>query len=263
MTNERWTSKRIVEMLHRRYAGGSQGKDDEHYIRIEEARCGAGFSGTGGACDFLVIDTWPSRGFETIGHEIKVSLTDWQKEMKNPAKAERFFKHCHRWYAVMPDDLARKIQHELPPGWGLLACYASGQMRELVKPVKQKPTPIPASWYVGWMAQIDRQHKRSVPNLVRQGLEGAHEDFRQRVNAEVEARLAQITGRDAEIDERITALARATGIDLRRGYWEPDMLKLKQLWDLSRPGLGLEQIINHLTQATEKLAGALAAGEQP
>lgn len=143
-------AREVKDALRQRYMGA--GKQSERYVLIEEARSGAGFDGNAGQCDLLAINTWPGRGMELIGHEVKVNMSDWKAELEKPEKAERFARYCNRWYVAVPSDLAKKIDHEVPPAWGLLAVSDSGRTREVVKPERRTPEDVPAWWWIGWLA---------------------------------------------------------------------------------------------------------------
>lgn len=160
------TAGDICAALHRRYSRTSQGRPGEQYVCIEEARAGAGFDGNQGRCDFLAINTWPSRGLELVGHEIKISISDWHSELTHPEKAERFARHCHHWFLVVPATLAARIVREVPPAWGLIVVSATGKLTTVRTGEPREPEPVPAWWWVGWLAQIDRQHKRRLPELI-------------------------------------------------------------------------------------------------
>lgn len=88
------------------------------YALLFEVRDAAGFSAQRTA-DALAMGLWPSRGLHLIGFEIKASRADWLRELKNPAKAERFHRYCDMWYIVAADRTIVR-DDELPPGWGLL-----------------------------------------------------------------------------------------------------------------------------------------------
>ena len=62
---------------------------------------------------------WPSRGLHLHGFEIKVSRSDWLRELKSPAKADKMFRYFDRWWLAVADkDIVRN--GELPETWGLL-----------------------------------------------------------------------------------------------------------------------------------------------
>lgn len=65
------------------------------------------------------MNTWPSRGLEVLGFEIKVSRQDWLKELKQPEKSQAVQRYCDRWWIVAGHrDIVKS--GELPPTWGLM-----------------------------------------------------------------------------------------------------------------------------------------------
>lgn len=68
--------------------------------------------------DAVSLGLWPSRGMLLDGYEIKVSRSDWLRELKNPAKAEEFAGLVDRLWLVVSDPAIVK-DGELPDGWGL------------------------------------------------------------------------------------------------------------------------------------------------
>lgn len=95
---------------------------EESHALFWEVRNKTGYM-TGGReryADAIAMSLWPSRGLDIIGFEIKVSRTDWQKELKDPSKSEALMQFCDKWYLVVGD---KSIVHdgELPPTWGLIA----------------------------------------------------------------------------------------------------------------------------------------------
>ncbi|HYJ21079.1 MAG TPA: hypothetical protein VEW07_03530, partial [Solirubrobacterales bacterium] len=53
--------------------------------------------------DAVSLNLWPSRGMLLDGYEIKVSRSDWLRELKNPAKAEEFAGLVDRLWLVVSD----------------------------------------------------------------------------------------------------------------------------------------------------------------
>jgi hypothetical protein len=86
------------------------------------------------SADGLAIGMWRSRGLEILGFEVKVSRTDWLKELKTPQKADRIGRFCDRWYLVVSDAALVK-DGELPTAWGLLVPKGDG-LHEKVKAPK-------------------------------------------------------------------------------------------------------------------------------
>ena len=104
--------------------------------------------------DGVAMNTWPSRGLEVHGLELKVTRGDWLRELKKPAKADRIFKYCDRWSVVIPEHASLIVQPaELPSNWGLIVVDGKG------KASQQRPAPKlkPAALDKGFLAAILRR----------------------------------------------------------------------------------------------------------
>lgn len=107
---------------------------------IAEFRGGTGWSREQRA-DALAMHLWPSVGLELIGFELKISRSDWLRELKNPYKAIPIKQFCDRWYLVVSDLKIVKYADELPKGWGLMY-VENGKMRTMIEAEKLTPQPI-------------------------------------------------------------------------------------------------------------------------
>ena len=142
------TERDMLELLHRRYGQRSYngGVDAPRYICAEHVRAGAGFEQR--TADFIAVDTWESsmrHGWLTIhGVEVKVSRSDWLRELKDPDKAAngmRYASHC--WLAVPDPSIVR--DGELLPGWGLLAPAGSRGLVAKISARGRRGEPIDPS----------------------------------------------------------------------------------------------------------------------
>lgn len=248
------TAADVKDALYARYHKPSQGREGEQYVCLTEARSGAGFRGNDGQCDFLAINTWQGRGMELIGHEVKVSMSDWHAELDQPEKAERFARFCARWYVAAPSELAKKIRHEVPPAWGLLSVASSGRVTETVPPQRRAEVDeVPAWWWVGWLAQIDRQHKRRLPGLIADGMREERESLIERVTHEVEQRHRYTTERLSEKAGRLDKLSEAVGVDLERRWIDLDRLRQALTFAADCPP-GLAPLLRKAADAFDAIA---------
>ena len=141
------TEREMLDLLHSRYGVRSHngGVYAPRYICAEHVRAGAGFEQR--TADFIAVDTWESSmrdGWLTVhGVEVKVSRSDWLRELKDPAKASetlRYASHC--WLAVSDPAIVR--EGELPLGWGLL-CPAGRGLTAKVAAAGRAVEPLTAS----------------------------------------------------------------------------------------------------------------------
>lgn len=115
---------------------------DSEYLVIPEAPEQSDRSGR--KIDLLVISLWRSRGLEVDAIEIKISPSDWVRELKAGSKADFWWRHSHRFWVAVPADMAARVKAELPTGWGLLACAEGKPTKVVVKPLKRQAEPF--SW---------------------------------------------------------------------------------------------------------------------
>lgn len=111
------TAKDVRSLLRKRYA-------DHQWFLAFEVRDATGFQKSSNSyADAIAMNTWPSKGFVIHGHEIKVSRSDWQKELDQPYKADPFLKLVDFWWLVAPAGVAHLS--EIPPTWGFLRAEAN------------------------------------------------------------------------------------------------------------------------------------------
>ncbi len=109
----------LLRDLHRDTGNGGSGRA----AVLAQVRNAAGFGATR-TYDAVVVDLWPSRGLTIHVHEIKVSRSDWQRELAKPAKAEDACKVADRFSVVAPKGCVKP--GELPPTWGLIEVHGDG-----------------------------------------------------------------------------------------------------------------------------------------
>jgi hypothetical protein len=88
----------------------------------------------------IAFSTWPSRGLELHGFEIKVDRQDVRRELHDPEKAEDFFRFCDRWWLVLGHDEIL-LPGELPPTWGLLV-LSGGKIRCVTEAPRLDAKPL-------------------------------------------------------------------------------------------------------------------------
>jgi len=144
----------MLDHLHSRYA--RLGGNGVRYVCAEHVRSQAGFDAPRCA-DMIVQDLWTAKGLELIGHEVKVSRSDWLAELRDPGKAGAFRPYLHRWYLVVSDRSI--VQGDLPDGWGLMA-LSGGKLR-VVRPAPLRvPEPMPATMTAALLRAVAKTAER-------------------------------------------------------------------------------------------------------
>ncbi len=141
----------IMTLLRRKYAG-------DEYFMLEEVRDRAGFD-VKRTADALVMGLWPSRGLHLEGFEVKASRGDWVNELHNPAKADVFWKLCHKWWVVAGDEKIVK-KGELPDGWGLMVPSpgkSGGLVTEVTAALKADTPPPTWDFFASMMKRMSNR----------------------------------------------------------------------------------------------------------
>lgn len=134
------TEREMLDLLHARYS--VEYGNGIRYVCAEHVRNRAGFDATRTA-DFVAMDVWPSSGLLLHGHEVKVSRSDWLRELADPGKAEAFMRYVDRWWVVVPH--ARIVRDDLPEQWGLMV--RRGDRLAVARPApKLTPEPVPRTF---------------------------------------------------------------------------------------------------------------------
>lgn len=116
------TESVVTGLLRERHVSTGNGGGGE-WAFMPQVRNAAGFDATR-TFDALALHLWPSRGLVLHGYEIKVSRSDWLREIKDPAKAEAACQLVEYFWIVAPKGVVRN--GELPPTWGLVEVHGNG-----------------------------------------------------------------------------------------------------------------------------------------
>lgn len=122
MSAPKLTERIVSELLREKHTKTGNGGGGE-YAYMAGVRNGAGFDATR-TFDGLAMSLWPSRGLRVEVFEIKVSRSDWQRELAKPDKAEDACKIADRFWVVAPVGCVH--DGELPPTWGLIEVTGDG-----------------------------------------------------------------------------------------------------------------------------------------
>ena len=117
--------------------------------------------------DAIAMSIWPSRGYDLLGFEIKVSRSDWLKELNDPSKSWPIQRFCNAWWVVAADDDIVK-DGELPPTWGLMVPKGNK-----LRVVRKAPNLKPERMDRAFIASILRRQYQCQEVLSRKAVENA------------------------------------------------------------------------------------------
>lgn len=109
---EKLPSAEILDRLARRHVQPS-------WMFFRELRVGTGFAKLAQIrLDAWALATWPSLRYERITYEVKISRSDWLREMAHPEKRRMGLHLSNRFYFVTPPNLVKVA--EVPAECGLI-----------------------------------------------------------------------------------------------------------------------------------------------
>lgn len=170
---------------------------------------------TGGGtryADAVAVNLWSSRGHAVNGFEVKVSRSDWLRELKQPGKAEEsVYSFCDHWWIVAPAGIVR--EGELPQTWGLLEVRGDRLMQTVNAP-RLEAKPVTRAFF----ASLMRRGYESIDSLARskvqQQLETSQAEYEQRIESEVTRRTYDRENLKSVVEE----FERETGLRLNRFF---------------------------------------------
>lgn len=187
------------------------GKPGDQYSCLFEVRDATGFSARR-SIDAVVMALWPSLGLELFGMEIKVSRSDWLREIKDPEKASSTFEYFDRWYLVAPADVAKP--EEIPQPWGWLV-PEGGRLRTAREAAKNSAVrPVDRKFLGALLRKTARQDDVAVEAEIERRNAAMEADFEACIERRIKERLSRVE----HLKEEVEAFEAASGIKVSDGW---------------------------------------------
>jgi hypothetical protein len=207
--------------------------------------------------DAVAMNLFPSRGLELHGVEIKVSRGDWQRELKNPAKAETIFQYCDRWWIAAPEGIV--AQAELPPTWGLLELKGD-KLRQIIAAPRLEPKPLTRPFIAAMMRRSAEADHGIIDSLVSTRVQ----ELRAQDERQMEDCIKSRTREMREKVERIEQIEAAAGISLTDWHASAEIghiIKAVQASGLTKAWHGLQGLADSLKRHGENVQREIDAFE--
>lgn len=105
----------LVKMIRQRYPL-DRPDGYQKYVVLEQVPDGTGINHAHWI-DVAVFDLWPSKGLLRSAFEIKVSRSDFIRELQNPNKHKWVLESFHEFWFVAPQDVIQVEELPLRAGW--------------------------------------------------------------------------------------------------------------------------------------------------
>ena len=257
------TTEQVTEALRTRYM--HNGREADRWAFVREVRNGAGFNASR-SCDAIAMGLWPSDGLYLHGHEIKVSRSDWRKELDDPSKSLAFAKHCHYWWIVAPTGVVNL--EELPSNWGLLVVSKSLKVKAAKQATFNK-TPEPLTY--GFVASLLRRsiQQDEFRNQLKSEYQRGRSDEREARKSEIELAVRRATvdteRRSTHAIKCVEEFNKAAG-NVRLDSWDAakwgEAAKILKSMDPTTSVTRLQAIAMHCNKLAESLKAVLAVDDE-
>lgn len=111
------TADQVIDALIRRFHTAA-GHARHEWIVCREFRMGSGFTTSERRIDLWAINVQPSKGNPAVAYEVKVSRSDFLRDIKDPHKHQHARLFSDRFYFAAPEGLIRAT--EVPDWAGLI-----------------------------------------------------------------------------------------------------------------------------------------------
>jgi hypothetical protein len=202
--------------------------------------------------DAIAMHTWPSRGLEIRGIEVKVSKYDWRRELANPAKAEEIARFCDTFYVAAPPGVVEVS--EVPQAWGYLELVDDGRLKSIKTAQKTESVPVTKAFLAAMMRASCRADNDTLDAIIKAREAQLETDFNRRVEEAAKARSERAAGGAKEWERLVEIVG---GSDSARHFYQSDDLlqavKLVFRSNAAAGWRGIPALIAHIERAAVEL----------
>jgi hypothetical protein len=205
--------------------------------------------------DAVAVGIWKSVGREIEAFELKVSRSDWLREVKQVNKADPFVALCDRFWLVTGDPSVAKPD-EVPACWGWMTGTKHGL--RVQRPAQKLPRDrenLPWGFTLGLLRKL-QDDLVSSPD-VRTMLEESHRDLREKHQRELERAADRASNELKTMRETVARFEESSGIKLSDWRFGRAGEVVRSLVDLGYSGDGMMYIPKTLREQATRMRKVL------
>lgn len=211
-------------------------------------------AGTRRFADAIAFGLWPSHGHKIEGVEIKVSRSDFLRELKDHTKCEALFRYCNHWWLACPKGMV--TPDELPSTWGLLEYEpTTATLRQKVRAPKLEPcTPS-----IGFIASLLRRHAGAdndmTQSIVAKQVQAQVQQAKETLKQQHEQGIRRATEENERAKQNWQKILDVTGVDLTTYFAADDFIQAVLM--LRRLGPNRNDAIARLLSSAQAVTKAI------
>lgn len=201
--------------------------------------------------DGVAINMWASRGYAITGFEVKISRSDWLRELKQPEKAEPIITKCDYFYLVAPDEVYQA--DEVPVSWGILG-WKDGKLREKRKAPKLEPKNITRAFVAQMFRRGHENEQRDLKKLIDKAMSDERASQQKRIDEAVKYKVRELQ----QLADKWKAVEASVG-----EQWLSDDAVIEAVKVVMKSGIGgtyhgLQELSRRLMDSHDRIEKALA-----
>lgn len=199
--------------------------------------------------DAIAIGCWRSVGHSIDGFELKVSRSDWLREVGQVRKADPFVERCDRWWLVTSSPDIAKLE-EIPACWGWMALTKGGlRVQRPATKLPGDPKYIDRLFAIGILRKMQEDMTRAPE--VRQIIEAAQAKREEEIEQRVKWRTEHNNRRREELEHKIAKFEEQSGLKI--DDW--------RLGNVAKLAKAIDEMTEYGGEHWGKVAAALAQQE--
>jgi hypothetical protein len=205
------TADDLVKLIRQRYPI-NRPDGYQKYIVLEQVADGTGLY-QNHWIDVAVFDLWPSTGLSRYAFEIKVSRSDFLRELQDPNKYKWVIESFHEFWYVAPQDVIKIGELPLNTGW---LCPRANKLTVKKRAVRNMNAKLDDILLAGFMRAAAKEVSRVTSVTAKDILNNSDEYhlaklFQQAVSRFLGSRgIPQFTDRATTVDDVVSWLENAT-----------------------------------------------------
>ncbi len=201
----KFTTQQVNQLLFNKYTEKGEYTllfDVPNVVGVNQAR----------RCDAVAIGMWQSTGRLIHGFEVKISRSDWLRELRDVSKADPFIEQCDRWWLVTGHQGVVKPD-EIPESWGWMNATKTGlRIQRPAKPLPQDAVSMRRLWAFALI--------RAATGLGGNGtaFEAAvnkrYAELQRQADERLQAQIARINPAFEQLQKKVASFEAASGMKL-------------------------------------------------
>lgn len=210
--------------------------------------------------DAVAIGIWHSVGRQVEAFELKVSRSDWLRELKQVNKADPFIAICDRFWLVTGDAKVARME-EIPACWGWMTATKHGL--RVQRPAQKLPTDkanMPWAFTVGLLRKL-QDALISSPDVVAE-IERQVKDRTRHQDQQIQWAKDRAEREGKDLREAVEEFEKVSGISIRHAWRMGNVARIVKQLERLGYGNGLGEVPRLLEGQANALRNSLKNVEE-